>query len=257
MVEWDPLMILSCPSCQARYLVNPVQLGDVGRRVKCARCHHVWYESRPPDPPPPPQPPLSATSPSPAADGPRPVVRPGATADVKAGGSSDGFASETPVSGQLPSTVVRRPSRVPAAFWTLLVLLVGAVAVVGAVAGGDVVRFYPPTIAIYDAVGLPVDRSVLADHSDLQPALDFVDLDSRVGEDGTLILAGAVINSAADQRRVLPLIVTLRDAEGAELTSQEIDLGQTTLDGGESVAFESVIDPWPDDAVDADLSFAR
>ena len=141
-------MILSCPSCQARYLVNPVQLGDAGRRVKCVRCHHVWYQRRPPD-----------GLESPTATEPQKTVAgsaPAAAADHMSGPNLKATRSDTPVdkpegeltsdpyppvSGQLPSTVVLRRSRVPAAFWTLLVLLVGAALVLGAVARGDVVRF--------------------------------------------------------------------------------------------------------------------
>lgn len=248
-------MILSCPSCQARYLVNPTQLGDAGRRVKCARCHHVWYASRPPEP----ATPLSATTPpsTPAEDSPRPVFAARSGNDGTIDSPFERAAAEPPVSGQLPSTIVRRRSRMPAVLWTLLILLVGGIAVVGVVAGGDVVRLYPPAIALYDAVDLRVDRSALADHPNLQPALEFADVESAIGEDGGLIVSGSLTNDSAERRRVLPLIVTLLDDQGDALASQEVDLGQTSIDGGQSVAFEVSIDPWPEGAVEADLGFAR
>ena len=38
-------MIVTCPSCSTRYLVDPAAIGQGGRRVKCARCGHLWRES--------------------------------------------------------------------------------------------------------------------------------------------------------------------------------------------------------------------
>ena len=35
-------MILSCPSCSAKYLVDSHQI-KFGRHVKCIRCGHIWY----------------------------------------------------------------------------------------------------------------------------------------------------------------------------------------------------------------------
>ena len=35
-------MIISCPSCSARYVVNIDDIGN-GRQVKCTRCNHSWY----------------------------------------------------------------------------------------------------------------------------------------------------------------------------------------------------------------------
>ena len=35
-------MIISCPSCSARYVVNIDDIGH-GRQVKCTRCNHSWF----------------------------------------------------------------------------------------------------------------------------------------------------------------------------------------------------------------------
>src|ERR1700735_4111143 len=35
-------MIVSCPSCKARYLVPASHFVDGARQVRCARCTHTW-----------------------------------------------------------------------------------------------------------------------------------------------------------------------------------------------------------------------
>ncbi len=44
-------MILNCPSCATRYLIDPAALGETGRVVRCARCSHSWTERPPEDMP--------------------------------------------------------------------------------------------------------------------------------------------------------------------------------------------------------------
>jgi predicted Zn finger-like uncharacterized protein len=44
-------MIVSCPSCATRYLIDPTALGGEGRTVRCAKCGHSWHERPPADMP--------------------------------------------------------------------------------------------------------------------------------------------------------------------------------------------------------------
>ena len=41
-------MIIACPSCDARYVLDPAKIGPIGRRVKCAKCGHTWSQTAPP-----------------------------------------------------------------------------------------------------------------------------------------------------------------------------------------------------------------
>ena len=40
-------MIIACPSCSARYVVDPAKIGRAGRTVKCAKCAHAWVQPAP------------------------------------------------------------------------------------------------------------------------------------------------------------------------------------------------------------------
>ena len=40
-------MILTCPECSARYVVDPTALLPSGRMVRCAKCKHSWKEPAP------------------------------------------------------------------------------------------------------------------------------------------------------------------------------------------------------------------
>jgi len=40
-------MILTCPECSARYIVDPKALMPSGRVVRCAKCQHNWKEAAP------------------------------------------------------------------------------------------------------------------------------------------------------------------------------------------------------------------
>jgi predicted Zn finger-like uncharacterized protein len=37
-------MQVTCPSCGARYSVDPTAIGPAGRTVQCVRCSHRWRE---------------------------------------------------------------------------------------------------------------------------------------------------------------------------------------------------------------------
>ncbi|OJX10523.1 MAG: hypothetical protein BGO77_02940 [Caedibacter sp. 37-49] len=37
-------MILTCPSCQKRYMVESREIGSKGRLVRCVACRHTWHQ---------------------------------------------------------------------------------------------------------------------------------------------------------------------------------------------------------------------
>ena len=37
-------MIITCPECSARFVVKAEAIGEKGRKVKCAKCSHKWFQ---------------------------------------------------------------------------------------------------------------------------------------------------------------------------------------------------------------------
>lgn len=58
-------MIITCPNCETKFEVPETALGSAGRKLKCAKCHHVWFQS----PLPPAAPEAPAVEPSEVASG--------------------------------------------------------------------------------------------------------------------------------------------------------------------------------------------
>src|SRR5260221_4647694 len=120
-------MIVTCPSCATRYIVDPKALGPAGRMVRCANCKNTWMQAPP-------------------ADMPKPV-------DVEPPPDS---VRPIPPGSNLPAFPQAQSGRSGAIGWLIfLVVLIGGAA--GVVAARDeIVAVWPPSARLYDMVGLTV-----------------------------------------------------------------------------------------------------
>lgn len=46
-------MIITCPNCSKRYMLDEALLPEEGRQVRCIACYHVWHQAPAPVSPPP------------------------------------------------------------------------------------------------------------------------------------------------------------------------------------------------------------
>ncbi len=228
-------MILSCPACATRYVVDPRSLGTDGRRVRCARCRHVWIATAPPEaiaaaaetitPPEPavapPQEPNDAPPPEPA-----PAFRP------------------TPGTN-LPARRSKIPRGLVLGWAALAAAVVGLAAFVYA-ARDDIADAWPATRRLYDLLGIEVAAAPAApEHPQVLPhfevrevATDFVEAAGAL----TLRVRGRVVNLAPEAFDVPDLRATLLGADGRRLRSWTFQPHIGRLGPGESSQFETVLE---------------
>src|SRR5690348_14333629 len=177
-------MILSCPNCSARFLINAAALLPAGREVRCGRCRHQWYAA-----PPEPEPEIEEAAPAEPVE-PRPIPR----------------GSNLPVIAKQ-----RRMSVGAVVGWLVLALVIIALGVAIAERETLMARF-PESRAIFGAVGFATPP--------LGAGLAITDETcSRNVQEGlpVLVCEGRLRNNTKYDQRVPGLRGALLDSGGREL----------------------------------------
>jgi len=230
-------MILTCPACQTRYLVDSTKLGARGRTVRCARCGETWNQAPPPDQPKPfetvepaaaPEPATTATDPS------GPSATPAATP-----------ATPRPLRRNLPALPARRGSNPFLVLALALLILIGLGALVVTERARIVARF-PALGPAYAAVGLAVP--------DPLAGLRIVDAKVEQVKDGDVIVvvvSGAIANESDRVAPVPRLKALLLDTSRQEIASWTfLPAGERLLPGERVPFLDRFLDP-PEGAVDS------
>jgi len=217
-------MIVTCPSCSTRYLVDPAALGTAGRTVRCASCSHTWHQTPPDDAP------LSVDRPPPVS-----LVTP-----------QSYRPNQLPV---VPSASHR--NRWLALGWVGLLLVV--IALVGGAAWQreHIVSAWPATARLYALFGLSVEQPGLG----LETRNVATARTKTQGID-TVVVSGEVVNISNTVRSVPRLRVVLRDGADKELQALNFNAQRDQLLPGESTPFETTITEPPASAASASVSFA-
>jgi predicted Zn finger-like uncharacterized protein len=199
-------VILACPGCRIRYLVDEHDLNrPAGRTVRCAACGHTWRQPRPL------------------------VIR-----DREPVTRIEPELGVPPRPGRLPAPVPqRRPRRRLAVSWVVLalvfVLLVLAVLAI-IIARGEVMATWPAAARLYALAGLPAPPS--------GPGLELGEVIPARTPDG-LIIEGDITNAGSTAREVPRLRVALRDPNERETQFKIIDPPTLRLGPGETAHFKT------------------
>jgi predicted Zn finger-like uncharacterized protein len=229
-------MIAACPACATRYVVDPAALGPEGRKVRCARCKHVWQLT------PPPETPVAepAAPPSePAPQTPRAARRPRPTPNLPALPRSDrrywmiGWGA------------------LAAAFLIVILLLV--------VARTPVMAAFPGSRGLYRAVGLAATAPAPKGPPSIDEAISFTDLSLRLDQDaGTpvLIVSGTIRNGSGEGFDLPSLKATILDAARQPLYSWVFEAPTPHLAAHQTVPFSSRLSSPPLAVHQAVIEFA-
>ncbi len=224
-------MIITCPSCQTRYTVDPAQFGPKGRRVRCTSCENMWTV-RPADDLPK------------SVDPEEPVPADGPEIDVAALAAA-GAASPPETGG----AVAKRAGGVG---WFVLCTVVAAVVAGGALARDSIVRVWPPAERLYNAVGLPVAGPMAG----LEIKIDSHDHTVTDGRT-VLVIKGKVTNGSGDVRSLPKLAASLRGADAKELANWTFSAGPARLLPGETASFVTRFQNPPEGAAALSVDFSR
>jgi len=201
-------MIVTCPTCATRYLVETQKLGAQGRMVRCGGCSHTWYQAPPED------------------------LAPHVEIKVPAPESVAGVVER----GGLPA-IPRKRRRWGAVVTLLILLLVLAAAGGSAIFMRDrVMALVPQTTKIYSRLGLAATQPEFGAGIEVRGVTPRRTTDN---DQSVLVIDGQIVNMSSSPRRVPPLKATLRDANDKPLASWTFSAGVSTLAPGASAPFHT------------------
>lgn len=236
-------MILTCPDCATRYVVDDWRIGPQGRAVRCAACGARWTAM--------PDAPLELTdAPAEPPETLDPPFMPEPEAEAQDVEARPLAADELPRAFRERAQTEKKVRQAAAtgAIWAgmiaVLVLLLGTAVMMRQ----DVARLWPRTAGAYAMVGLPVNLVGLTIESQkARPAL----------KDGhaAVVVSGALRNVLGRPVAAPPLRISLLNAQGKAVLVRIADPGGTRIPPGEVRRFSvDVLDP-PVSATDVEIGF--
>jgi predicted Zn finger-like uncharacterized protein len=248
-------VIVACPACQTRYLVEESELGgEAGRRVRCASCGHLWHYSAE----------AAAIHLAVAA----------ITAELAAAQAGASTASPT-LGGTAPpapalraepgtqaqpfpasATALVRPAVTPVPYvppqrhrpggtWLAALALVAALVMIVILSRDKLVQLYPPIAGLYRTLHMPL------------PAGTGLQITSSVTREADrLTVAGDIVNNSQQPQRLTRLRVTLLDGDRHSLETRLIAPPIALLPPGLTAYYSTTFERPSITAAGADVAFA-
>ena len=207
-------MILTCPSCATRYLIDPSALGETGRLVRCARCSHSWTERPPEDMPkrvdilPPPE-----------------------------------QVTPLPPGSNLPA-LNNRPRRRGLIGWVALVVVIVGIAAVGYFARDKITEVWPDAALIYAGLSFgEADETVGIELRNVQQS------PSIVNDQTGIRLRGEIYNISNRNQNVPRVIADIMDKNRTVIRTWIVTPRTAMLLPGEKTEFDDFYTDPPKEAV--------
>jgi predicted Zn finger-like uncharacterized protein len=230
-------MILTCPKCATRYQTDASLFAPPGRKVRCAKCGHVWHQAANPSD--------TAAGPAPAQERLGPTLGSAVPRRAAYAGSSTGAA----VAMAAPGAV--RLEQLGVAFgWAALAGIVIVVAWSALSFRQDIANLWPQSSSFYRAVGMPVNTR----------GIEFRNKNARFetenGQDA-LVITGKLVNITSRELAVPAILVSLTDDGNRELYHWSFSSGATILRPGQSAPFQTRLPSPPPAMRHVELHFAE
>lgn len=231
-------MIVTCPSCEAKYRVDAAALAARGNKVKCAACAHSWVvedEGLTLNEPVEPSFDADAVAPEPSApefdEDPAPSIKEKPAAAVRARAEQQRRKQAMAVEG---------------AGWAGVAACVAVALISAVIFRVNIVQTWPRTAGAYAAVGM-----------DINPYGLEVGMLTASFEDGGLYVEGVLENITGGERPTVPLNARVLDSHGAVLKSWPVQLESAVLPGGGAERFYTSLDAVPEGAVRVEVIIAE
>lgn len=239
-------MIITCPRCATRYLLEAGVVRPPGRQVRCARCQHTWFQESLPDLPKPIPVPVEEQAPmGPVTDKSRMLPPPpGSIAQPVPRFEIPPPTSVTPAGADRQ----RARSRSLAGLSILLAFLAGFV-LLFLYMPNEIAQVWPESASLYEALGMPVNTrgfKIIASHSQ--------ELDKTVP---VIAIKGQIINETDRELAVPKVRLAVRDQSGREIYHWTVLADQQRLGPHEQGTFSARLESPPADAVDLEVRFAK
>lgn len=211
-------MILGCPECNTRFAIDAQALRPDGRRVKCGKCDHVWFEEPP---------------------------APSAAEPISVTPLEPEEQSSIPTPN-LPALTRADQKRTAGAAWVLVCFLVAVVVSLAWFGRESIARAWPVAETIYASVGVnafPLPGEGLS-----------VDMEVKRVEEA-LQLIGEVVNTTDESITLPPIYAVLEDATGKQLRHWQLAVEAKILGPGEKVPFSTEIETIPEGTANVSVLF--
>lgn len=240
-------MILTCPHCSTRYQTDAAQFMPEGRKVRCAKCGHVWFQNAPA---PEPEVPVVREEAPPPQPEPEPEPEPVYSRRTAYAPPEPDYEEEEDV-----REVARPRSRLLprlglAIGWMALFAIVGGACWAGVHFRQDIASLWPQSATLYRAVGLKVNTLGIEIHNRL------AQFETENGQ-SVLLITGNVVNITSHELSVPPIRVSLSDDDRRELYHWNFSSSVATLGPGQSAAFRTRLPSPPLTARHIELRFSE
>jgi len=241
-------MILTCPVCATRYQADAAKFAGPGRKVRCAKCGHVWHQEAPP---PEPEPGLETfAEPPPPAPRPESAPRPEPIAPRRSAYAPPPEPEPEPETDWAPKPASRLGRIVGLSLgWAGLIGAILIVAWSAVVYRQEIATLWPQSASLYARLGLAVNARGIG--------IADVNYSDRM-EDGQVVLmvTGNLVNITARELPVPPIRVTLSGEDNRELYHWNFSAPVATLKAGQSAPFQTRLASPPPGARHLEVSFA-